>query len=136
MEFFNVTPNPIYRIHDPIGLKYLTRLRVGLSHLRAHKFYHNFKDTISNICLCQNGSETVEHFLLYCPFFSSLRLELFEKLRRIISLLTFISSYYTCNLLLYGNPEYDDYTNRKIIESTISYIIATNRFDQPFFSTD
>ena len=34
--FFNVTPNPIYGTRDPIGLKYLTRLRVGLSHLRAH----------------------------------------------------------------------------------------------------
>ena len=34
MEFFNVSPNPIYGIHNPIGLRYLTRLRVGLSHLR------------------------------------------------------------------------------------------------------
>ena len=108
--FFNVNPNPIYGIHDPIGLKYLSQ--------------------------CQNESGTVEHYLLYCPVFSSLRLELFVKLRRIISLLTFISPNYTCNLLLYGNPKYDDYNNRKIIEFTIYYIIDTNRFDRPFFSTD
>ena len=43
--FFNITLHPIYGIHDPIGLKYLTRLHVGLSNLHAHKFYHNFKDT-------------------------------------------------------------------------------------------
>ena len=34
--------NPIYGIHDLIGLKYLTHLHVGLSHLRAHKFYHDY----------------------------------------------------------------------------------------------
>ena len=45
MKFF-VTPNSIVYtqwylgIHDPIGLKYLTRLRIGISHLRAHKFAH------------------------------------------------------------------------------------------------
>ena len=67
MEFFNVTPNPIYSIHNPIGLKYLTRLRVGLSHLRAHKYHHNFSDTTSKFCSCQdNQSETVEHYLLSC----------------------------------------------------------------------
>ena len=136
MEFFNVAPNSIYGIHNPIGLKYLTRLRVGLSHLREHKFRHNFKDTTSKLCLCQNESENVEHYLLHCPVFSHLRSELFEKLRRLISLPTLISSSYTCNLLLYGNPKYDDCTNRKTVELTISYILATNRFDQPFFSAD
>ena len=30
MEFFNVTPNPIYGIHNPVGLKYLTRLSDGI----------------------------------------------------------------------------------------------------------
>ena len=70
MEFFDITPNPIYDIHDhPIGIKYLTRLRVGLSHLRAHKFAHNFNDTSS--CM-NNKAETVEHFLLFCPAYSLL----------------------------------------------------------------
>ena len=38
--------NPVYNIHDPIGLKFLTRLRVNFSHLREHKFRHNFLDTL------------------------------------------------------------------------------------------
>ena len=50
MEFFEITPNPIYNIHDPIGIKYLTCLRVGLSDLRAHKFVQNFNDTSSKFC--------------------------------------------------------------------------------------
>ena len=39
--------NPIYKIHDPMGIKYLTRLRLGLSHLNDHKFRHNFQDCLN-----------------------------------------------------------------------------------------
>ena len=133
MEFFNVTPYSIYGIHNPHGMKYLTRLRVGLSHLHAHKYNHNFKDTVSRNCLCQiNESETVEHYLLHCPTYSLMRAELFGKLRLIISLLTLISPSYTCNLLLYGNPSYDFHTNQKILELTISFILSSKRFEGPF----
>ena len=54
-------PN-VYRIPHPRGLKLLTRLRLGLSHLREHKFRHNFNDTSGT-----NNLETSEHFLLHCP---------------------------------------------------------------------
>ena len=33
--------NDTYGIHNPTGLKLLTRLRLGLSHLNDHKFNHN-----------------------------------------------------------------------------------------------
>ena len=137
MEFFNVTPNPIYGIHNPVGLKYLTRLRVGLSHLRSHKYLHKFKDTTSKFCICSNNTpETVEHYLLHCPLNHLIRSELFGKLKQIISLITFISPSYTCNLLLFGNSSYDFYTNRKILELTISFITSSNRFEGPFISND
>ena len=113
MGFFNVTPNPIYGIHNPVGLKYLTHLRVGLSHLRAHKHQYNFSDISSKYCSCRdNLPETVEHYLLHCPIYSLLRRELFGKLRLIVSPLTITSSAYTCNLLLYGNPCHDFHGDR------------------------
>ena len=34
--------NPVYDKHDPMGIKFLTRLRLDLSHLNEHKFKHNF----------------------------------------------------------------------------------------------
>ena len=34
-DFFAVKPNSIFNVHKPIGLKYLTRLRVGFSHLKS-----------------------------------------------------------------------------------------------------
>ena len=34
--------NTVYNIFNPVGLKYLTRLSLELSHLNEHKFKHNF----------------------------------------------------------------------------------------------
>ena len=137
MEFFQVSPRQIYGIHDPIGVKYLSRLRVGLSHLRADKFRHKFADTPSALCDCSNSPpETVEHFLLYCLSHNHRRIELFEKLRYIISLVTLISPTYACDLLLYGNPIYTPDINRKILELTIEFLISSKRFDGPFILND
>ena len=137
MEFFIVTPEPIYGIHNPVGIKYLTRLRVGLSHLRAHKYQHNFVDTTTQCCSCANNvSETIEHYLLYCPNYSLIRSELFEKLRLIISLLILTPTSYTCDLLLYGDSSLSFLTNKKILQSTISFIVSSKRFEMTFISKD
>ena len=37
-----------YEIHNPTGLKLLTRLRLGLSHLNDHRFNHNFRDLLTH----------------------------------------------------------------------------------------
>ena len=51
------------------GLKLLTRMRVNLSHLIEHKFKHGFQDTLNPLCSCINlETESVEYFLLRCPF--------------------------------------------------------------------
>ena len=60
----------IFGIHDPLGLRYILQLRVGLSFLRYHKNRHNFIDTPSDICLCNQGIEDTNHFLfLFCVLF-------------------------------------------------------------------
>ena len=53
--------NSIYNIHDPVGIKYLTRLRLGLSHLNEHKFRHNFQDCLNPLCSCSLEVETTNH---------------------------------------------------------------------------
>ena len=40
--FIRPVPSNLYNIFDPIGLKLLTRLRLGFSHLNEHRFRHNF----------------------------------------------------------------------------------------------
>ena len=41
------TAMPAYGIHNPIGLKFLPSLRLGLSDLNECKFKHNFKDCVN-----------------------------------------------------------------------------------------
>ena len=45
--------NKIFNIHDQVGIKLLTRLTLELSHLREHKFQHNFEDTLNPLCSCR-----------------------------------------------------------------------------------
>ena len=61
--------SPVYKINDPLGIKLLTRLRVNFSHLREHKFRHNFLDTINPLCSCGLEIESTNHYILRCSFF-------------------------------------------------------------------
>ena len=73
------TAKSVYGIHDPVGLSYLTQLRVGLSRLNFHKFRHNFGDTIDAMCPSNDGIENEEHFLLLCPSFDTQRRNLLDR---------------------------------------------------------
>ena len=42
LKFIRPTPNSVYYCHNPKGIRLLARLRLGLSHLRKHKFKHSF----------------------------------------------------------------------------------------------
>ena len=63
------TSKPTYNIHNPIGLKFLTRLRLGLSHLNERKFKHNFQDCVKPLCSCSLEIESLFHFFLHCHQF-------------------------------------------------------------------
>ena len=68
-QFIRPSPNSVYNCHNPKGLKFITRLRLGLSHLREHKFKHSFQDTINLLCSSGLDIESTEHFLLHCAQF-------------------------------------------------------------------
>ena len=72
LKFVRPIANSNFDIDNPYGLRLLTRLRLGLSHLRYHKFRHSFQDCINPICDCGLDIETTTHFLLYCPLFNLL----------------------------------------------------------------
>ena len=74
----------IFSIHDPLGLRYLLQLRVGLSLLKYHKKCHNFIDTPSGKCLCSHGIEDTNHFLFVCPFFAAQRSTLASSVIQIL----------------------------------------------------
>ena len=69
LKFIRPTGNRIFGCHNPIGVKLLTRLRLGLSHFRKHRFKHSFQDTLNPLCSC--GKE-VSNYFSFSPFMSQL----------------------------------------------------------------
>ena len=54
LKFIRPKPNNVYYCHNPKGIRLLTRLRLGLSQLREHKFKHSFQDCLNPLCFCGN----------------------------------------------------------------------------------
>ena len=73
LNFIPPSGSTVFNCHNPKGVKLLTRLRLGSSHLREHKFKHSFQDSLNPICSCGNDTETSAHLLLHCPNFSNER---------------------------------------------------------------
>ena len=136
MDFYRVNANSIFRILNPVGTKLLTRLRVGLSHLREHKYNHNFYDTDNPYCSCDGiSNESVDHYLLCCPNYARSRIVLFVNLNSINSSVHLTRTSVTTEILLYGKDSFDDHINKKIIESTITFLIDSSRFREPLFTS-
>ena len=81
LKFIRPPPNSIFNVPNSLGLTYLTRLRVGLSHLREHKFCHNFWGSLNQICNCGNSIESAKHYFLHCSNFKTERQSLLQKVR-------------------------------------------------------
>ena len=121
--------NSVFLVHNPIGIKFLNRLRLGLSHLREHKFKHNFQDCLDPFCTCSNEVESTTHFFLHCQHFTQQRQNLLNSLNNIVEDLVNNHDQDLVNILLYGAPTFDINLNNKIILSSIEYIQSTKRFD-------
>ena len=67
LKFIRPSANSLFNCHNPKGIKFITRLRLGLSHLREHKFKHSFQDSLNPFCNCGLDIESTAHFLLHCP---------------------------------------------------------------------
>ena len=125
------TAKSVYGIHDPVGLSYLTQLRVSLSRLNLHKFKHNFRDAIDAMCPSNDGIESEEHFLLLCPSFDTQRRSLLDRTLPLIRPVGIAnpSNELLTQILLYGCKNLPADSNREILQGTISFIRETGRFN-------
>ena len=73
--------NSTCRIHNPVGIWFLTRLRLGLSHLNEHKCRHNFAGCVNPLRSCSIEPETTLHFFLRCHNFLNIIRKLFDKIK-------------------------------------------------------
>ena len=94
-----------FSIHHPVVVKLLVRLRLGCSHLRAHKFWHSFHDTLNLLCSCSLEPETNSHYLLCCRNFSSALLALMNDLNLIDPTISQLNETALANILLYGDSK-------------------------------
>ena len=124
---FNLIPARI----NPIGIKYITKIRLGLSHLREHKFKHSFQDSINPICDCGNDVESEIHFFLHCPLYSNERCTLLNSLSKIDHKLLDSTNTSIIQILLFGNSSFTANDNTKIISLTTDFVLSTKRFDGP-----
>ena len=133
LKFIRPCPNSVFNIHNPMGIKLLTRLRLGLSHLREHKFNHNFQDSVNPLCNCGLEVETTTHFFLHCLNFTTIRQTLLNKIRDVDNDILNQSDSHITQILLFGNPKFSLDSNVNILNASIEFILATERFSAPLF---
>ena len=115
----------VYNINDTIGIKFITRLRLGFNHLQEYKFKHNIQDTLNPLCSCSIEAESTSYYFLCCHFFDALRATRMNDLRNTDSDLPTLKDENLKNILLYGNQIYDDKPNQ---------IILMHVDDEPIFN--
>ena len=126
--FYRVDTKSIFGIHDPVGLRYIFQLRVSLNPLRGHKRRHNFVDTPSEMCLCNQGIEDTIHFLFSCPLYAIQRVTLKLSAVNILQKNNQNHSGNQTQVYLYGHRFINPSDNKLILLATIKNIKDTQRF--------
>ena len=110
--------NSIFDIHNPLGVKLLTRLRLGLSHLHDHKFKYNFQDCLNPLCICGVDVEDTKHFFLHCNNYNQERQTLFDMIARVKNDFLNLNESELLNLLLYGHLTLTFFENREVLSAS------------------
>ena len=114
-------------------IKIVTRLRLGLSHLREDKFKHSFRDTLNSLCSYGNRIETTPHYFLHCLLFHGERSTLLNNINEIDSTIFNKSASVVTRILLYGDESFKDEVNLLILNATIYFVLSTNTLDEPLY---
>ena len=131
LNFIQRSARKVYNINATIGIKLITILRLGFSHLRKHKFRHNFWDTLNLLCSGNMEVESASLSFLWC--FPGYPYEYWRNIdfRNIDSDLPKLRDENLTNILLYSNHIYGGKTNQKILIHVIRYIKDSQRFEEP-----
>ena len=122
LRFIRPSENPIFNWHNSGGIKLITRLSLGFSHLREHKFRRNFQDTLHPICSCEENIETTTHYLFHYPNYLNERMTLWNNLQNIDENILDRNYSRLSEILLFGDSSFNDAKNTSILNATIQYI--------------
>mgnify|MGYP001355346680 CR=1 FL=1 len=130
VSLFRPNGKSIFKIHDPLGLRCLFQLRLGLSQLKSHKNNHKFEDTPSSLCLCETGIEDTCHYLFRCPLYAVHRATLAAKVIDILIRNNLNQLGNTVSVYLYGHHSLSENDNKSIILATLEFLKNTKRLTQ------
>ena len=133
LQFVRPLENSVFTCHNPIEIKYLTRLRLGFSHLRYHKFKHGFLYALDPLCSCSTAVENTVHYFLHCSNFSTARNIFLDEIAIVDRSIIDQGEIKIIETFLYGNPIYSVNDKKIILDASIKYILETKRFDVPIF---
>ena len=122
------TLKPVYNVHNPVGLKLLTRLRLGVSHHNQHKFNHNSQHSLNRLRLCSLKVESVSHFFLHCHYFLNTCSTLLNEFQSIDINLLNQEDDIVVEILLYCSNKFNTNQNFRLLSSSIEYILKSEIF--------
>ena len=131
LGFIRPTASSTFGTNDVSGLKLLTRLRLGFSHLREHKFKHNFQDTLNPLCPCSLEAKDTYHFFMPYQNFPNQRNVLFDDLNLVNSEILKMSEKEIVQVFLLGKKSF---SKDGSITSTVRFIKDSKRFDESLSS--
>ena len=133
LSFIRPKANSVFNCNSSKGLKFVTRLRLGLSHLREHKFKHSFQDSINPLCSCSLDVESTIHYFLHCPLFTIERHTLLNTISQTDNKLLDSKESNLIQHLLFADLSRDTKTSTEILNAAVSYVLTTERFDERLF---
>ena len=122
-----------YGIYDPLGIRWLNRLRQGFSHLREHKFRHISLILWIHYVHALLETEDTEHYFLRCQNNLSFRATLMNDLNNINTAIVSSNSNDLLRVILYGDESFNKETNCKILTASIKFMKDTKRFEKSLF---
>ena len=133
LKFFRPSANSFFNCHNLKGIKFITRMRLGLSHLREYKFKHSFQDSLNPFCSCGLDIESTGHYLLHCPTYITERRTLLSTIENIDNNLLDVCEPVLIKTLLFGSNLFDSNANTNVLNATIEYVRSTKRFEETLF---
>ena len=131
--FIHPVQNSIFNSFDPKGLKLLTWLRFGFSHLNEHRFSHKFENCMNPLCSCSLEAEDTLYYLLHCHHFNQHRLDLVNSVKSVLDNFESLPDNIKKEILLYGDLRLDNNKNKFISEATLNYIKTSERSSGSLF---
>ena len=120
----------MYSCHNLIRIKYLTKLRLLLSHLCYQKLSHGFLDAVDPLFSCSTAVKNTGHYFFHCPNFSTGLNTFLNEVAIVDRSITDQDKIKIISTFLYGNPTYSVNNNKLILDASIKYILEIKRFSK------